>query len=79
MGARRATEAGCADGVLPMRAESKKNRRDAVLCGRESGKRESDPRHPPWQGGALPLSYSRNRVHRHRLETMRIPNDDDPL
>ena len=24
-----------------------------------SGKRESDPRHPPWQGGALPLSYSR--------------------
>ena len=26
---------------------------------RKSGKRESDPRHPPWQGGALPLSYSR--------------------
>ncbi len=24
-----------------------------------SGKRESNPRHPPWQGGALPLSYSR--------------------
>ena len=24
-----------------------------------SGKRESDPRHPPWQGGALPLSYFR--------------------
>ena len=24
-----------------------------------SGKRELDPRHPPWQGGALPLSYSR--------------------
>ena len=24
-----------------------------------SGKRESDPQHPPWQGGALPLSYFR--------------------
>jgi hypothetical protein len=24
-----------------------------------SGKRGSNPRHPPWQGGALPLSYSR--------------------
>ena len=24
-----------------------------------SGKRDSNPRHPPWQGGALPLSYSR--------------------
>ena len=24
-----------------------------------SGKRESDPRHRPWQGRALPLSYSR--------------------
>ena len=26
-----------------------------------SGKRESDPRHRPWQGRALPLSYSRNK------------------
>src|SRR5512143_2103282 len=26
---------------------------------RWSGKRGSNPRHPPWQGGALPLSYSR--------------------
>ena len=25
-----------------------------------SGKRGSNPRHPPWQGGALPLSYSRS-------------------
>ena len=25
----------------------------------ESGKRDSDPRPPPWQGGALPLSYFR--------------------
>jgi hypothetical protein len=24
-----------------------------------SGKRDSNPRPPPWQGGALPLSYSR--------------------
>ena len=24
-----------------------------------SGKRDLNPRQPPWQGGALPLSYSR--------------------
>ena len=24
-----------------------------------SGRRDSDPRHPPWQGGTLPLSYYR--------------------
>lgn len=24
-----------------------------------SGKRDLNPRPPPWQGGALPLSYSR--------------------
>ena len=28
----------------------------------ESGKRDLNPRHPPWQGGALPLSYSRKIV-----------------
>ncbi len=27
--------------------------------GKMSGKRDLNPRHPPWQGGALPLSYSR--------------------
>ena len=27
-----------------------------------SGKRGSNPRHPPWQGGALPLSYSRRKA-----------------
>ena len=27
---------------------------------RWSGKRDLNPRHPPWQGGALPLSYSRS-------------------
>ena len=27
----------------------------------KSGKRESDPRHRPWQGRALPLSYSRKK------------------
>ncbi len=26
---------------------------------RQSGKRGSNPRPPPWQGGALPLSYFR--------------------
>ena len=25
-----------------------------------SGRRDSNPRRPPWQGGTLPLSYSRN-------------------
>ena len=29
-----------------------------------SGKRGSNPRHPPWQGGALPLSYSRSESGR---------------
>src|SRR4030095_11493599 len=29
-----------------------------------SGKRGSNPRHPPWQGGALPLSYSRSGTRR---------------
>ncbi len=29
-----------------------------------SGKRGSNPRHPPWQGGALPLSYSRSGARR---------------
>ncbi len=28
----------------------------------ESGRRDLNPRHPPWQGGALPLSYSRASV-----------------
>ena len=27
--------------------------------GKWSGRRDSDPRHPPWQGGTLPLSYYR--------------------
>ncbi len=33
------------------------------LCRRKkwSGKRDSNPRHLPWQGRALPLSYSRSR------------------
>ena len=31
-----------------------------------SGKRDSDPRPPPWQGGALPLSYFRNCVKKLR-------------
>ena len=28
----------------------------------ESGRRDSNPRHPRWQRGALPLSYSRDEV-----------------
>ena len=33
-------------------ARNRKNRRE--LLGRESGRRDSNSRHPPWQGGALP-------------------------
>ena len=29
----------------------------------ESERRDSNPRHPPWQGGALPLSYFRINKH----------------
>ena len=32
-----------------------------------SGKRGSNPRHPPWQGGALPLSYSRSEKRTRRI------------
>ena len=34
----------------------------------ESGKRGSNPRPPPWQGGALPLSYFRKMVPAKGLE-----------
>ena len=30
-----------------------------------SGKRDSNPRHSPWQGDALPLSHSRISIHPH--------------
>ncbi len=33
-----------------------------------SGKRDSNPRHQPWQGCALPLSYSRFNVRRKFLD-----------
>ncbi len=36
-----------------------------------SGKRDLNPRPPPWQGGALPLSYSRSFF---RLSVYRYPN-----
>ena len=39
---------------FPLR-ENKKQRGNRVW----SGKRDSNPRHSPWQGDALPLSYSR--------------------
>ncbi len=34
-----------------------------------SGKRDSDPRHLPWQGSALPLSYSRKYGGSNRART----------
>ena len=33
-----------------------------LLISLTSGKRGSNPRPPPWQGGALPLSYFRKMV-----------------
>jgi hypothetical protein len=33
-------------------------------CGDWSGRRDLNPRPSPWQGDALPLSYSRNGTHR---------------
>ena len=40
-----------------------------------SGKRDSDPRPPPWQGGALPLSYFRNTCQKNLSSGKR---DSDP-
>ena len=40
-----------------------------------SGKRDSDPRPPPWQGGALPLSYFRNACQKNLSSGKR---DSDP-
>ena len=37
-----------------------------------SGKRGSNPRPPPWQGGALPLSYFRKMVPAKGLEPPRL-------
>jgi hypothetical protein len=41
-----------------------------------SGKRGSNPRPPPWQGGALPLSYSRIRTNDY---TIKPQNRLDPI
>ena len=49
--------------VLPLNYAyiNKKTTRSLFTCCllNWSGKRDSDPRHLPWQGSALPLSYSR--------------------
>ena len=37
-----------------------------------SGRRDSNPRFPPWQGGTLPLSYYRIMVRVKRLELIRL-------
>jgi hypothetical protein len=34
-----------------------------------SGRRDSNPRRPPWQGGTLPLSYSRGSDPRSNITT----------
>ena len=33
-----------------------------------SGRRDSNPRHPPWQGGTLPLSYARKSASSGRYQ-----------
>src|SRR6516162_5372845 len=43
------------------------NRTRAPASKQWSGKRDSNPRPQPWQGCALPLSYSRNRVYRPQI------------
>ena len=35
-----------------------------------SGRRDSDPRHLPWQGNALPLSHSRIHIYMLCYETL---------
>ena len=37
-----------------------------------SGKRDLNSRHPPWQGGALPLSYSRSSFFKYKINTKSI-------
>ena len=37
-----------------------------------SGKRDLNPRHPPWQGGALPLSYSRSYANQYNRLTPQV-------
>src|SRR5699024_8886495 len=34
-----------------------------------SGRRDSNPRPPPWQGGVLPLNYFRNKSWATRIRT----------
>ncbi len=41
-----------------------------------SGKRDSNPRPPPWQGGALPLSYSRRNGRASRIRTCESRNQN---
>src|SRR5579863_1408015 len=48
-----------------------------------SGRRDLNPRRPPWQGGTLPLSYSRkrryiNRLHKLKIRSRRAPKASAP-
>jgi hypothetical protein len=38
-------------------------RRRETAPGGKSGRRDSNPRHPAWEAGALPLNYSRAALH----------------
>jgi hypothetical protein len=50
--------------------KSKKPGRTGLTCVAWSGRRDLNPRRPPWQGGTLPLSYSR-RISRTVLLRLR--------
>ena len=45
---------------LPLTFKTKKSSpKESFFCFNWSGQWDSDPRHQPWQGCALPLSYTR--------------------
>jgi hypothetical protein len=52
---------GARQALLP-RSGQKESFRMSFSKGQRSGRRDSNPRRPPWQGGTLPLSYSRGEA-----------------
>ena len=50
--------------VYVVRIQQKNPKRGASGLNSKSGRRDSNPRHQPWQGCALPLSYARKSTFR---------------
>jgi hypothetical protein len=50
------------DGLKPGKRE-----KESAMQNEWSGRRGSNPRHPAWEAGVLPLNYSRSRVSKARL------------